>query len=123
MGTCNIPTRTGYKFLGWSVSSSAKTVDYYPSDVYQSDLNLILYAVWEEKDTVTPDVYINIGDPNGDTQINAKDALEVLKVVVGKVRFTKQQQTAADVNKDETVDAKDALEILKYSVGKPSVLG
>ena len=65
---------------------------------------------------------ISLGDVNGDGNINAKDALEVLKHSVGKITLTADQQVAADVNKDNKIDAKDALEILKYSVGKPSVL-
>ena len=64
----------------------------------------------------------SLGDVNGDSAINAKDALEVLKITVGKTKPTQEQTAAADVNGDEKVDAKDALEILKYTVGKPSVL-
>ena len=67
------------------------------------------------------DPVLALGDVNGDGQINAKDALEVLKQSVGKVTFTQQQKNAADVNRDEKIDAKDALEILKKTVGKPAV--
>ena len=63
-----------------------------------------------------------MGDLDDDGNINAKDALEVLKAAVGKVNLTEEQKTAADVNKDGDINAKDALEILKHSVGKPSVL-
>ena len=63
------------------------------------------------------------GDIDGDTVINAKDALVALKVAVGKAKLTEAQKAVADVNKDGQINAKDALEILKYAVGKPSVLG
>ncbi len=62
------------------------------------------------------------GDLNGDTKINAKDALQVLKISVGKTKADEQTQILADVNEDHAVNAKDALEILKYAVGKPGAL-
>ena len=74
-------------------------------------------------DIETPtDVEIPYGDLNEDGAINAKDALQVLKIAVGKVDAEEQTRKIADVNRDEAVNAKDALEILKYAVDKPSVL-
>ena len=64
-----------------------------------------------------------LGDVNQDQSIDAKDALQVLKISVGKHTPTQEEEVAADVNKDGNINAKDALEILKYSVQKPSVLG
>ena len=58
------------------------------------------------------------GNVNTDDKIDAKDALEVLKVSVGKAKFTEKQGYAADVSNDTKFDAKDALMILQYSVGK-----
>lgn len=42
-----IPRRTGYNFGGWSTTVGG-TVAYDPGDVYSSDADLSLYAVWEE---------------------------------------------------------------------------
>ncbi len=64
-----------------------------------------------------------VGDVNADGKINAKDALAVLKIAVGKMTPTPLQQQLANVNWDAFINAKDALEILKYSVNKPSCLG
>ncbi len=61
---------------------------------------------------------VKLGDVNGDTDINAKDALEVLKFAVAKTVLDQTQQTAAEVVGDDDINAKDALEILKYAVGK-----
>ncbi len=58
------------------------------------------------------------GDVNEDTNIDAKDALLVLKIAVGKHTPTNQQNMCADVNGDRKVNATDALWILQYAVGK-----
>ncbi len=61
-----------------------------------------------------------LGDVNKDTKIDAKDALLVLKMAVGKYTPFPSEMLAADVNKDDAINAKDALEILKKAVGKPA---
>ena len=45
----SVPTRTNYKFLGWSSSSSSNTVEYQAGKTYNGtkDANYTLYAVWE----------------------------------------------------------------------------
>ena len=58
------------------------------------------------------------GDVNFDTEIDAKDALEILKAAVGKITLTDIQKAASDVNGDSKIDAKDALLVLKKSVKK-----
>ena len=70
----------------------------------------------------TPSDTVPLGDVNADGSRDAKDALAVLKISVGKFNPTLLQQHLADVNKDTAINAKDALEILKYAVGKPSCL-
>lgn len=40
------PTRTNYKFLGWSTSSTG-TADYQPGGQYGADADVTLYAVWK----------------------------------------------------------------------------
>ena len=62
------------------------------------------------------------GDVNGDKVVDAKDALEVLKVSVGKVQLTDAQADAADAYQDYKLDSKDALYILRYSVKKEASL-
>ncbi len=68
---------------------------------------------------VTCDVNVyDLGDANGDTKIDAKDALAALQYTVQKRQFESWQILAAEVTGDDKIDAKDAFEILKYSVGK-----
>ena len=42
-----VPTRSGYAFLGWATSSSATSAQYQPGDIYSTNANLKLYAVWK----------------------------------------------------------------------------
>ena len=42
------PTRSGYKFLGWSASSTATSATYQPGDVYTVNASITLYAVWRK---------------------------------------------------------------------------
>lgn len=41
-----VPTRTGYTFLGWATSSTAVTAQYQPGGSYGADADVTLYAVW-----------------------------------------------------------------------------
>ena len=59
-----------------------------------------------------------IGDVDGNGKVEATDALEVLKAVVGKVTLTDEQLVLADTDGNGEADATDALNILKKVVGK-----
>lgn len=48
-----VPVRDGYDFLGWSVDSSASSVNYAPGAAYSADSNTTLYAVWRRKFTIS----------------------------------------------------------------------
>lgn len=43
----DVPTRSNYKFLGWSVSSNDTKPTYKPGDTFTSNANTVLYAIWE----------------------------------------------------------------------------
>ena len=42
----DVPTRTGYTFLGWGTSTSATKPSYQPGASYSADADLTLYALW-----------------------------------------------------------------------------
>lgn len=42
-----VPTRLGYKFLGWSKSNTATTASYQPGNNITLTANTTLYAIWE----------------------------------------------------------------------------
>ena len=44
-----IPTRSGYKFLGWGTSSADTTPDYQPGGTYSINAGITLYAIWKRK--------------------------------------------------------------------------
>ncbi len=65
-----------------------------------------------------PPVEVIYGDVDGNGKVEATDALEVLKSVVGKVTLTDEQLVLADTDGNGKADATDALNILKKVVGK-----
>ncbi len=60
---------------------------------------------------------IPLGDSNFDGEVNASDALAILKKAVGK-SVTVFHQEVSDVNGDSVFDSKDALLVLKFAVKK-----
>ena len=67
---------------------------------------------------IDPPVTVTYGDVDGNGKVEATDALEVLKSVVGKVTLTDEQLVKADTDGNGKADATDALNILKKVVGK-----
>lgn len=63
--------------------------------------------------TITDSVLL--GDINGDTRINAQDALLVLQHSAKITELVDDQALAADVNEDSKINANDALLILRYA--------
>ncbi len=49
------PTRSGYKFLGWTTSKNSTEVLYYPSGEIELTRNITLYAVWSKGYKITYD--------------------------------------------------------------------
>lgn len=105
------PVKAGYIFTGWYVDG--KKIDLTAFTMPWEGVTLT--AGWKEGEDTR-----GFGNVNGDTKIDAKDALDLLKVSVQKITFTDDQVMLGDVNKDDAIDAKDALDVLKYSVGKLS---
>ncbi len=57
------------------------------------------------------------GNPSGDGTVTVKDAIFVLRDIVGLANLTPEQIIAADVNGDGKVDVQDAILILRRIVG------
>ncbi|MGM9680370.1 MAG: InlB B-repeat-containing protein, partial [Eubacteriales bacterium] len=95
-----VPTRTGYVFLGWSTASVATSADYRPGDLYTSDKDLTLYAVWQRVGNDKQS-----GDVNGDGAVNLKDYAYLERYLDGWEGLI--DESMADVNLDGTVDEND----------------
>ena len=42
-----VPTRSGYRFLGWATEKNARTAEYFPGGFITASSDMFLYAVWE----------------------------------------------------------------------------
>lgn len=51
----DVPVRTGYTFLGWSIGQSADTVSYVPGGDFTGNVSMTLYAVWQAAAVILPD--------------------------------------------------------------------
>lgn len=51
-----VPTRSGYKFMGWATSSTATTAAYQPGGQFGIDATTTLYAVWQILSKVAPTI-------------------------------------------------------------------
>lgn len=50
-----VPTREGYKFLGWATEADSNAVEYIAGATYSENAELTLYAVWEKVYAITYD--------------------------------------------------------------------
>ena len=96
-------------------------LDTFIYDGNKEDWKNVTVGIENDKLTDLNPVYVtggSYGDVNEDGKVDASDALEILKSVVGKVELTARQTIVADVDAGEKVDAADALFVLKKVVGK-----
>ena len=81
-------------------------------------LNVDNLATFEAYERVFyPDAYM-YGDLNGDSSINASDALMALRIAVEKEQVNAARYQVGDLDGDGSVTAKDALLVLQYTVEK-----
>jgi len=94
-----VPTRTGYKFLGWSKSSTATTATYTSGATYteRSASNVTLYAVWEA------------------------DIPPALDIQTGNVTFTCNPTTVTQGPVSVTIATNVTGYTLQYCTGDPTV--
>ncbi|MBQ2377538.1 MAG: InlB B-repeat-containing protein, partial [Clostridia bacterium] len=105
------PIRKGFRFKGWSTTADG-AVEYASGATYSENSNLTLYAVWEA---------ISYGDPNGDGNINAMDAVLLAQKLAGWA--VDIDDSAADVNGDGDINAKDAVLLAQFLAGWDVTLG
>ena len=64
------PTRNGYKFLGWSTSSTATAASYQPGGTYSSNSDVTLYAVWQALTPAAPSNCSHVRDNDSSNTIS-----------------------------------------------------
>ena len=64
-----VPTRSGYTFLGWAESSDATEAQYQPGGNYTKNASKTLYAVWQQADGAILRVGSGSGAPGGTVKI------------------------------------------------------
>lgn len=84
------PTRSGYTFLGWSTSSTAKNATYLPGRGYTANADATLYGVWKAN---TYTVKYNSNGGTG-TMANSSHTYDTAKALT-KNGFTKTGYTFA----------------------------
>ena len=90
-----VPTKAGFRFLGWSPDPSAVSADYVPGGWYRQDASLALYAVWMAES----DIFgfgIDVSSYQGDVDWNAvaKDGIRfvILRAGTSKGKDTKFEE-------------------------------
>lgn len=121
------------KMTGLYLPASLRNIGDHAVNSFNYALDVIVYdGTKEDWDNVTigksntqiterTPVYVyggSYGDVNEDGKVDATDALEILKSVVGKVELSLRQEIVADVDVNGKREAGDALNVLKHVVGK-----
>lgn len=106
------PQRDGYLFLGWSASPNAVLASYSPGDLYDADVDITLYAVWQKSA-----VQIIYGDVDQNGIFNVSDIIFIAKHIESPKNYplTYEMSSAADINKDDKIDLID-LELMRIKL-------
>ncbi len=102
-----IPSKTGYKFLGWSTDGSAVKTEYAAGANAYIISDMTLYAVWEKE--------IMRGDADGNGKVTASDARIALRISAKLQSGTESEITACDLDGNKKVTASEARMILRFS--------
>lgn len=114
----DIPVKDGYIFCGWSTSVGG-SVKYQPGDIYSTDQDLILVAVWQKEPEPIPGY--SCGDIDNNGTINLKDVTQLQKYLAGW--DVKVATEYCDVNADGKINLKDVTHLQKYLAGWEVKLG
>lgn len=60
-----VPTRQGYRFLGWSEEAQTNSATYQPGDVWSFNRDDTLYAIWQDENAVPTQLQIHTPAKDG----------------------------------------------------------
>lgn len=95
------PTRTGYKFLGWSTSNTATSAAYSAGGSYTDNSAATLYAVWQEY-ALTVNYYSNYATGVSADPLNAVGSTKNVLVKTGTFYYDNDYSTYGLVNYTST---------------------
>ena len=102
------PARSGYTFLGWSVSASAKTASYKSGDTVSLSFDTVLYAVWQLIPNTNPQVHsVRIDDIslNYKSSASLSTKIEADKGAKYTVKYSSSNEKIAVVDQNGKVTA------------------
>lgn len=106
-----VPMHDGMSFVGWFINDQQVETE---TVTIEADVSIV--AVYEEIPVVP-------GDINGDGEIEAEDALIVMRHAMVLTELTEEEAERADVNRDGVVNTIDALLTLRMALGIIEPLG
>ena len=124
-GDSDVPTQDNIVYIDQiGAISTTVTFNVYPSAL-TSGATYNVYMVGTGADEAYKQVasftyyapYL-LGDVNSDGEVQAVDALRVLRFLADQVELSSTEKLAADVNHDTKIEAVDALRILRYIAGQ-----
>lgn len=124
-GDSDVPTQDNIVYIDQTgATSTTVTFNVYPSAL-TSGATYNVYMVGTGADEAYKQVasftyyapYV-LGDVNSDGEVQAVDALRVLRFLADQVELSSTEKLAADVNHDTKIEAVDALRILRYVAGQ-----
>ena len=98
-----------------AISGTETVIGFAKAGVYDVNLNDIPFSKQPGK-LIIGCLAKLLGDANGDGLINSKDAIALLRFIVGLLNLSPQQMCAADMNKDGKTNSADVISILRKSV-------
>ena len=104
-----LPTKEGFRCIGWSTKDNAVTAEYRPGDAIETNRDVVLYAVWR-------DVSSLIGDVNEDGVIDIFDMQRLYEHLNGSNPLVDELLTG-DVNQDGVVDIFDMQRLYEHLNG------
>lgn len=112
--SATVPTRAGYKFLGWATSENGNA-EYAASATFSINANTTLYAVWQEI----------IGDLNLDNAVDGTDITLLADLLSGKTAPESitwlekanvyKEQTDSDTDLAANLDIKDLIKLAQLA--------